>query len=474
MRPAPPSAAPGALPTARDVVSALPWKWHTQGAIFVIGGLGFMFDAWDVALNGFLIPLLSREWGLSVGQAAWIATANLIGMAVGAFVWGGIADRIGRKRAFTLTLLVFSVFTVAGALAPNIWLFCAFRFLAGFGLGGCIPVDYALVGEFTPARHRGRVLTAMDGWWPVGATLCALTSAWLLSIGSWHLLMLVMVLPALLTVAVRALIPESPMYLLSAGRTAEADAVISRLVARTGAQAREWTHEGVEPMPHAAGLRERLRAGTGQVVELWRHSPIITATSWLLFVAVLLVYYAALTWLPKILRAAGLADQAAFLVTGAMTAIGILGVVAAALLVEAVGRKWVLGGSAVAASVCLVWFSLELGAGSAGDVPAPGTASLSMGAKAAILAFGFFIQVAIPALYTYVSELYPTRLRGSGFGWASAASRVATGLAPLVFGSLLWPLLGLPMTFALLGGLVVVAVAAMALCTRETRGEELA
>ena len=106
------------VPTASEVIAHLPWKWRTQGAIFIIGGLGFMFDAWDVALNGFLIPLLSDYWSLSVGQAAWIATANLIGMALGAFIWGGIADVIGRKKAFTLTLLVFSIFTVAGAFAP--------------------------------------------------------------------------------------------------------------------------------------------------------------------------------------------------------------------------------------------------------------------------------------------------------------------------------------------------------------------
>ena len=122
-----------------------------------------MFDAWDVSLNGVLIPLLREEWSLSAGEAAWIGTANLIGMALGAFVWGTIADRIGRKKAFAATLLVFSVFTLAGALTGGIGWFVLFRFLAGFGLGGCIPVDYALVGEFTPRRHRGTVLTAMDG-----------------------------------------------------------------------------------------------------------------------------------------------------------------------------------------------------------------------------------------------------------------------------------------------------------------------
>lgn len=452
------------VPTAQQVVSNLPWKWNVQGAIFIVGGLGFMFDAWDVALNGFLIPLLAKEWGLSIGQAAWIATANLIGMALGAFIWGGIADRMGRKKAFTLTLLIFSAFTVLGAFASNYALFLIFRFCAGFGLGGCIPVDYALVGEFTPTKHRGRVLTAMDGWWPVGATLCAVVSAWLVSFASWHTIMLVMVLPALLIVAVRFFIPESPMYLLSQGRHQEADAVIRKLVNRTGANVTEWSHDGVEEAPKAAPLMQRLRAMTGQVNLLWQYSWKITLTSWVLFISVLLLYYAALTWLPGILKKQGLTDQAAFITTGGMTAIGIAGVVASALLIEVIGRKWVLGSSAVLASGALVWFALEL--------ENSGT-QLSRAAVIAILLFGFLIQVSVPALYTYVTELYPTRLRSSGFGWASSASRVAIGIAPIVFGSLLWPTIGLVNTFALTGALVVLAVIVMVFFGRETAGEEL-
>ena len=478
------------IPTASEVIAHLPWKWRTQGAIFIIGGLGFMFDAWDVALNGFLIPLLSDYWSLSVGQAAWIATANLIGMALGAFIWGGIADVIGRKKAFTLTLLVFSIFTVAGAFAPAYGWFILFRFLAGFGLGGCIPVDYALVGEFTPSRHRGRVLTAMDGWWPIGASLCAFVSAYLLDFGDWRLIMLVMIVPALLTVAVRFGIPESPLYLASVGRYAEADAIIARLVERTGADVREWTHEapaaaaapaspdepespGVPPATSSSAapapkaepsVSRQLRAASGQLVQLWQHSAKTTLVSWSLFVSVLLVYYAALTWLPGILKKQGMADQAAFLVTGSMTAVGILGVIASALIVERFGRKVVLGVSSIIAAVLLV--------GAAVFIEASG-ANLTFAAKATIIGFGFVIQIAIPTLYTYVSELYPTRLRGSGFGWASAASRLATGIAPIVFGAFMWPVLGLTLTFILTGALVVIAVVLMSFMARETTGEEL-
>ncbi|MBW4095046.1 MAG: MFS transporter [Acidobacteria bacterium] len=444
------------VPTGDQVVQSLPWRWRVQGTIFLIGGLGFMFDAWDVTLNGFLIPLLSKEWGLTAGGAAWVGTSNLIGMAVGAFAWGSIADIIGRKKAFSYTLLVFSIFTVAGAFSPDIYWFCVLRFIAGFGLGGCIPVDYALVGEFTPSKYRGRVLTAMDAWWPIGASLCGVISALLISqTHNWRALMLVMVLPALLVVWVRRSVDESPLYLVAHGRRAEASAVIESLIKRTGATVEMWR------LPEAAGAAKlSLGRVNEQLAALWRFNWKITLAAWSLFLTILLVYYGALTWMPSILVKTGFPEAKAFMATAGMTAIGLLGVVVAALLVERVGRKWILAIAGPLSALSLVIFALVLG------IPAV--------AETWLLIFGFVVQVAIPVLYTYVSELYPTELRGTGFGWASTISRLGAGLVPLVFGSLLWPYLGLPMTFALTGGLVVLAVLWMVFVAPETRGRKLA
>ncbi len=440
--------------TGDHVVQELPWKWSAQGTIFIIGGLGFMFDAWDVALNGFLIPLVGQEWGLSPGERGWVGTSNLIGMAVGAIVWGAIADILGRKRAFSLTLLMFSLFSVAGALSPDFITFCVFRFLAGIGLGGCIPVDYALVGEFTPAKVRGRVLTAMDVWWPVGATLCGVVSASLLFLDSWRALLLVMVLPALLLFWIRQSVPESPMYLIRQGRNAEARAVIDDLVRRTGVEVEPWTLP--EPVPQP---RFSFAAMGKQVRDLWRFSAGITSASWLLFLTVFLVYYGALTWLPSILTKQGYGNYAAFMVTTLMTGIGIVGVLVSAWLVDVIGRKWVIGLSGPLSALALVLFALQL------DVQAAATWWIAV--------FGFLIELTIPALYAYVSELYPTRMRASGFGWASTVSRIGAGFVPVIFGSLLWPYLGLPMTFVVIGALLVVACVWMAIAAPETKGREL-
>jgi putative MFS transporter len=445
--------------TGDQIVQDLPWRWPVQGKIFIIGGLGYMFDAWDVALNGFLTPLLGTEFGLSPGQKGLVATANLIGMAVGAVAWGTVADRIGRKKAFSITLLIFALFSVLGALSPSIEIFLALRFLAGVGLGGCIPVDYAIVSEFSPRKQRGRVLAAMDGWWPVGTTLAGVSATLLVPVsGNWRWMLVLMILPALLLFWARRGVPESPLYLTRKGREVEARTVIDDLVARTGAAPEPYAI----PEPVAEDTRGgALLAAVDQLRRVWAFSPKITGVAWALFISVMLVYYAALSWMPSILRAQGLGEVAAFATTTLMNGLGIVGVVIAVLVVERVGRKRVIAFAGPLAAATLVAFALLLGAGAVGA------------AIVAIAAFGAFALIVIPVMYAYVSELYPTELRASGFGWASSSSRAITGFAPLLFGSVLWPVLGLPLTFALLGVLVVGAVVFMWFCAPETAGREL-
>lgn len=270
------------VPTGSEVVQTLPWKWNVQGRIFLIGGLGFMFDAWDVSLNGVLIPLLSEQWDLTSGQAAWIGTANLLGMAIGAFIWATIADRIGRKLAFTATIAVFVVFTVGGAVTTDIVTFALLRFMAGFGLGGAIPVDYALVGEFTPRNYRGRVLTAMDAWWPIGSALAGFISAWFVSMwADWRPPLLAMVLPAILLIFVRLWIPESPMFLIRNNRHREARAVIDGLVEATDAKPVKYRLETMTDVP-------KMSAGAvfDQLRRVWAFSWRTTLAVWLLFLTV--------------------------------------------------------------------------------------------------------------------------------------------------------------------------------------------
>ena len=442
--------------TGDQIVQNLPWKWNVQGKIFLIGGLGYLFDAWDIALNGFLTPLVGLEFDLSDGARGYVATANLIGMAIGAIVWGSIADRLGRKQAFSITLAIFAIFSVLGAFSPNYEVFLALRFIAGFGLGGCIPVDYAIVGEFSPKRIRGKVLTALDLFWPIGATFAGLSAWALLGVDhNWRIMLALMVFPALLTFWVRRGIPESPIYLAKVGREAEAREVIDRLVRETGAT----------PEPYeikAPVIEEKVNpfvAGGRPLKTIWGRMPMITLTAWMLFVSIMVVYYAALSWLPTLLSDAGASFTVAFLGTTIMSGIGILGCALSAVLVDITGRKWLLGVSASLGSIALV----AIGA----------TLEMTTWALVSIGVFGFVIQVAIPVLYAYIAEIYPTEVRASGFAWSSSASRVATGIAPIAFSAWMFPVLGYVTTFLILMVAVFIAIGMMVKFGPETKGMDL-
>jgi MFS transporter, putative metabolite:H+ symporter len=440
-----------------QVVEDLPWRWNTQGVIFIIGGLGYMFDAWDVLLAPYLLPLLSKQWGLSTVQLGLFGSAGLIGMGIGSIVWGTVADKVGRKRAFSLTVLVYAFFTLIGALSPNYAVLIISRLLAGFGLGGCLPVDYAMVSEFLPYRNRGRALTALELFWPVGATLCGFVATAMLPFHNWRLLLLVMVAPALLLFWVRIAIPESPMFLAKAGRKDEARAVIDRLIKRTGARVGEWSFTDSNSPVTAKPLSPlALVRGAGGI---WKFNWRITLVSWLLLGTVLLEYYGVTSWLPAILTKSGYSSEKAFMATTAVTAIGIFGGIISALLVEKIGRKPLIAIGALVSACAMVAFTLV--------ITEPGRA------QACLLLFGLANNLVIPALYCYIPELYPTLLRGTGFGWASAVSRAVAGLVPLFFGAWLWPVLGLTRTFEITGLLVLIAILVMAFLAPETRGMRL-
>ena len=145
-----------------------------QYKLLAVTGLGWLFDAMDTGLIAFVLPVLAREWGLSPAQVGWIGSIGLIGMALGAVLAGTVADRIGRKQVFTITVLLYSISTGLCAVAWNYESLLLFRFLVGFGLGGELPVAATLMSEYAPARLRGRFIVLLEraGWRQRALRIC--------------------------------------------------------------------------------------------------------------------------------------------------------------------------------------------------------------------------------------------------------------------------------------------------------------
>ena len=125
-----------------------------QYKLLMVTGLGWLFDSMDTGLIAFVLPVLTKDWGLSPAQAGWIGSIGLIGMALGAVLAGTVADRIGRKKVFTITVLLYSLSTGLCALAWSYESLLVFRFLVGFGLGGELPVAATLMSEYAPSHLR--------------------------------------------------------------------------------------------------------------------------------------------------------------------------------------------------------------------------------------------------------------------------------------------------------------------------------
>src|SRR6058998_717905 len=198
----------------------------------------------DGGLMSFVLARLKVEWHLGPDQIAIASSAGLAGMFLGGAAAGSLADRFGRKVVFQAMLLIFSIATGLCALAKGLASLVPLRFLVGLGLGGELPVAAALVSEFAPAKHRGRLVVLLESFWAFGWAAAAIIadqlSRWAAARGSgfpWRTAFLI------------GALPESPRYLMARGRHAEAEAILREVETASGLD----PGPTIEPAPAPAG-----------------------------------------------------------------------------------------------------------------------------------------------------------------------------------------------------------------------------
>jgi putative MFS transporter len=403
---------------ASSVLEGLPvTRWHWRLVVFV--GLGSFFDLYEVFLGGVLAPVLGTEFQLgSVGKAMVIA-AGFAGMFVGANVLSIVADRLGRRRVFIANLLVYSMFSFAAAFSPNVETFLVLRFLAGIGLGAELVLVDTYLAEFVPARVRGRMTAWAYTIGFLGVPLAALLGGklvarqQLLGIDGWRWLLVLGGLGAVFVLAVRTMLPESPRWLESRGRDAEAREVVASVVAKVAPGT---------PLPEV--LPDRAH-GSGDdapsVSEVLRIAfrDYRKRTVMLVIFQILqtVAYYGFGTLAPLVLVSKGFAVTQS-LGYAALTFAGYpLGSLLSVPLVERFERKYLI----IASAVGIALFGIVFAAAT----------------SVAVIVVAGFLLTAVSNVFSntfhiYQAEIFPTVIRGTASGICYSLSRATSTAMPFV------------------------------------------
>ena len=384
-----------------------------------IAGLGWLFDAMDVGILSFIIAALQKEWQLSAQQMGWIGSINSIGMAVGALVFGILADKIGRKSVFIITLLLFSVGSGLTALSSTLTVFLILRFCIGMGLGGELPVASTLVSESVAAHERGKIVVLLESFWAGGWLIAALISYFIIPTYGWQTAMVLSALPAFYALYLRWSLPDSPQF----QKVKQKQSVFANIKA-------VWSGE-------------------------YRRATIML---WILWFCVVFSYYGMFLWLPSVLVLKGFTLIKSFQYVLIMTFAQLPGYFTAAWFIERFGRKFVLI-TYLLGTACSAYFF--------------GVADSLITLMIAGMLLSFFNLGAWGALYAYTPEQYPTVIRGTGAGMAAAFGRIGGILGPLLVGYLVATHVSLSYIFTIFCTAIVIGVLAVLVLGRETKQQEL-
>ncbi|HZE05894.1 MAG TPA: MFS transporter [Solirubrobacteraceae bacterium] len=386
--------------------------WPYERKLLWVVGAGYFFAFFDIVTISFAAPVIATQFHVSKATVTLSVTSSLIGYIIGAFADSTIADKWGRKLSLGLSVAVFSLGTILAAVSTNVTELIVFRFIAGLGIGAEIAAVTTYIGELSPARLRGRYTS-----WATTAAYAGFAVVPFIARGlvptfasGWRVLFLIGALGGVTILFMRRGLPPSPRWLVSQGRTDEAQVLV--------AEAEETALEHIEDdrLPEPEPVADELPAERVPVKALLRRP---MAGRVLLFVAIWFVYYIGnygwLTLAPTLFTDQGysLADSTTYLL---VSGIGFLiGAFATTRFSDRMERKYTIAACAVvwAASLVVIGYAVS---------------------PAIIIVFGFVasttIGLLVPMLYTYTAEHYPTNARATGVALSDGLGHIGGALAP--------------------------------------------
>ena len=387
-------------------------------AFFIIG-IGMFFDGYDLTMTGFVIPPLQAVHWLDGGRTAIFISYPLFAAAAGSITAGLLGDKLGRRLLFNLNAVTYGLASLGCGLSTSFEMLLVFRMIVLFALGNQIVTGYSYMNELTPKRYRGAFQSAVsclvNGGLPIGALLAYAFIPNLAQDMGWRLMFLVSVVPALLVFVGQRFLPESPRWLSSVGRDADADAILSRIeadtVARTG-----------RPLPPPSEMPEPRRdLGWGTLLSHGLRGRFLLAI--IFNVCHLVVIFVLVSWLPSILVAKGMTFLKTFTFTLVTFAGGFLGPIIGIFIADRVQRRWSVAAAALIGAI-------------AGITYAHLTTPEELMVAGLILVSAIYYISAV-GFATYVPEILPTGVRLRGMGVAVLIGRLAAAISPFVVASVL-------------------------------------
>ena len=376
--------------------------------------LAVAIDGIDLGLAAYIAPSVRQEWGLAASELAPIFVAGLLGMMVGSFVFGQLADRFGRRPVLMATVALFGVATLLTLLVTNVTELAVLRFIAGLGIGGATPTAATLTAEYAPARSRITMITIMLCGNSMGYALGGVIASVVIERFGWHAMLIVAgVAPLLLLPALWLWLPESMRYVALRHPDDQARMRILARRFKTGDVSNGLVFYTDEVPKKRSPVREIL------VKPYLKGTVLIWITS---FMALSVIYLMS-SWLPVIVTSSGGTVKSGALMA-ALSAIGATtGGLVLGRLMQWKRPNWVLGTSFLLASAAIFTIGHTIG-------------SVTLVAPFIFIA-GFCVSGTMVGVNGLAATYYPTASRATGVSWASAIGRIGSMFGSAAGGYLL-------------------------------------
>ncbi|MEU5899233.1 MULTISPECIES: sugar porter family MFS transporter [Streptomyces] len=452
---------------------------HLGHVIFITAAAamgGFLFGYDSSVINGATVAIQHR-FDVDANMLGWIIATALLGCAVGAAVAGRIADRIGRIRCMQIAAVLFAASAVGSALPFAAWDLTMWRLIGGIGIGMASVIGPAYIAEVAPPAYRGRLASFQQAAIVIGIAVSQLVNWGILNMAdgdqrgklggleAWQWMLGVMVIPALLYGLLSFIIPESPRFLISAGRHSEAKKVLGEVEGTSiDLDARVDEIERGLHREHKPSFKDLL-GKVGFLPIVWIG---IGLSVFQQLVGINVIFY----YSNQLWQSIGKDPSSSFLYSFETSIVNIIGTVIAMIFVDRIGRKplAIIGSAGMAAALfTMAWaFSYKTGSGDTVSLPNAQGLTAIIAANAFVLFFALSWGVVV---WVLLGEIFPNRIRAAALGVAASAQWLANFAITKTFPSMSeWSLTG---SYIIYGAFAAVSIPFVMKFVKETKGKAL-